>query len=156
MEKFNPENYPKRKKEYTEPVAVNFVNGAYMFFRTKVFAEVGGFDTSIFLYFEEMDICYRLLKKGYKSVLFPEAKITHYQGVSTGVSKLIKKEAFISYLYVTRKNYSLLKFLSIYAYYSFTFLFKPKKWYLLSLVLQGGSLKKSLRHKQQLNFNILF
>ena len=104
LEKNWSRQFPKRKKEYTEPVTVNFVNGAFMFFRREAFEQVGGFDTNIFLYFEEMDICFRLCKEGYTSVLVPEAKILHYQGVSTGVSKAISKEGMISHLYVIKKN----------------------------------------------------
>lgn len=152
LEKIFPKNYPKRKKEYTEPVVVNFVNGAFMFFKTEAFIKVGGFDTNIFLYFEEMDICYRLKKEGYSSVLVPEAKILHYQGVSTGTSKTISKEGFISHLYVTKKNYSFAKYLFIKSYYCFTFIIKPKKWFLLKLALKGGPISSSLKQKQSIRF----
>jgi len=150
LEKINPEIYPKRKKEYLKPVNVNYVNGAFMFFRTDIFCEVGGFDTSIFLYFEEMDICTRLKRKGYDSVLLPQAKISHYQGASTGISKLMSIEAQISYLYVIKKNYSYLKYLFIRFYLSVTFIFKPKKWFLLPLILKGGPVSKSLKTKQKI------
>lgn len=152
LEKNNPQLYPKRKKEYTEPVDVNFVNGAFMFFRSECFAQVGGFDTNIFLYFEEMDICYRLRQLGYKSVLVPKAKILHYQGVSTGVSKAISKEGFLSQLYITKKNYSYLKYVLIRMYYIFTFIFKPKKWFLFPLIIKGAHLSQSLKQKQSIRF----
>lgn len=152
LEKINPKLYPKRKKEYTHPVSVNYVNGAFMFFRSDCFAKVGGFDTNIFLYFEEMDICRRLKQIGYKSVLVPEAKILHYQGVSTGVSKAISKEGFISQLYVTKKHYSYIEYVTIRMYYCLTFLFKPKKWFLLPLALKGAHVSQSLKQKQRINF----
>lgn len=148
----NTQEFPKRKKEYTSPVSVNFVNGAFMFFRTAIFAKVGGFDTNIFLYFEEMDICYRMRQLKFKSVLVPEAKITHFQGASTGVSKAISKEGLISYMYVIKKNYSYLKYSFIRLYYCFSFLFKPKKWYLLPLVLRGTHLSESLKQNQEITF----
>tara|TARA_B110000967_G_C18791451_1_gene513551 strand:- start:338 stop:1243 length:906 start_codon:yes stop_codon:yes gene_type:complete len=152
LEKFKPAEFPKRNKTYLKPLDVNFVNGAFMFFRTGVFSKVGGFDTSIFLYFEEMDICHRLLNIGYKSVLVPDAKINHYQGASTGTSKVISKEALISYFYVIKKNYSFLKYKSIQFYFLATFLMKPKKWYLMSIVWKGGDLPASLKQKQSLNY----
>lgn len=153
IEKTNPKTCPKRKKKYTKPVTVNFINGAFMFFRSDTFEKVGGFDTNIFLYFEEMDICYRLKKEGYTSVLVPDAKILHYQGVSTGMSKAISKEGFISYLYVIKKNYSFAKYLFIRWYYCITFLFKPKKWFMLTLAWKGAPLSKSLKQKQKVRFN---
>ena len=150
LEKINPEKFPKRKKEYSEPVKVNYVNGAFMFFRTSVFEKVGGFDNNIFLYFEEMDICHRMRNINKSAMLVPKAKITHYQGVSTGVSKIISKEGLISYFYVIKKNYNYLKYSLIRLYYSLTFLIKPKKWFMLGLVLRGVPLSESLKQKQKL------
>ncbi len=152
LEKNWAEQFPKRKTAYTEPVSVNFVNGAFMFFKREAFEAVGGFDTNIFLYFEEMDICFRLRQKGYTSVLVPEAKILHYQGVSTGVSEAISKEGMISHLYVIKKNYSHAKYLFIRTYFCLSFLIKPKKWFMLSLVWKGAHLSKSLKQQQQIRF----
>jgi hypothetical protein len=56
LEKINPAKYPKRKKEYTQPIKIIAPNGAFMFFRASVFSKIGGFDTNIFLYSEEMDL----------------------------------------------------------------------------------------------------
>ncbi len=148
LEAINPQKYPKRKLQHKAPLEVNFVNGAFMFFRKKQFEEVGGFDTNIFLYFEEMDICYRLRKRDYKCVLLPKAKIVHFQGASTGISTALKKEGFISYLYVLKKNYSYLKFKIIQLYLVITFLVKPKKWNLLSIAIMGGNMESSLKQKQ--------
>jgi len=152
LEKNFSTTFPKRKKEYSEPVTVNYVNGAFMFFRSDVFAEVGGFDTNIFLYFEEMDICYRMRKIGFDSVLVPTAKITHYQGASTGTSKPISKEGLISYFYVIKKNSPYWKYLFIRMYYCLTFLIKPKKWFMLALVWRGSHLSESLKQQQKVVF----
>lgn len=155
LENQNPNKYPIRKKKYTSPVTVNWVNGAFMFFRAESFAEVGGFDNNIFLYFEEMDICYRMLKINKSAVLVPEAKITHYQGISAGKSQSISKEGLISYFYVIKKNYSYLKYLSIRLYYTFTFLLKPKKWFMLKMVVKGAPISESLKQKQTLYLKVL-
>lgn len=152
LEKNFSKTYPKRKKEYSEPVTVNYVNGAFMFFRSDVFAKIGGFDNNIFLYFEEMDICFRMRNIGYSSVLVPDAKVLHYQGVSIGRSKTINEESLISYLYVIGKNYSYFKYLFIRIYYFLTFLFKPKKWYLLGVIFKNPIVSKSLKQKQKIRF----
>lgn len=152
IETFFPKQFPNRKTNHQNPIEVNFINGAFMFFRKKAFEKVGGFDTNIFLYFEEMDICFRLKKNQFSSVLLPEASITHYQGASTGQNILISKEGFISYLYVLKKNYGYCKYKTIQLYLSITFLFKPKKWNLLPIVLKGGNLELSLKQKQILRF----
>ncbi len=152
LEKTNSDNFPKRKKEYQDPVTVNWVNGAFMFFRKKALETVGGFDTNIFLYFEEMDICWRLKKTGYKSVLVPQAKITHLIGASTEKSKKINQESMRSYLYVTKKNYSFFKYLLIRLYFCISFIFKPKKWFLLPIVFNGAKASESLKQQQQIQF----
>jgi len=153
LEKMNPHKYPKRKKDYQEPVTVNWVNGAFMFFRASAFCDVGGFDTNIFLYYEEMDICNRLYHINFKCSLVPEAKIVHYQGLSTGSSKPISQEGYISYLYILRKNYSYFKYLAIRFYLFMVMLIKPKKWFLLKTVLRGADVSQSLKQKQQIHFN---
>ncbi len=152
LEKNNPELYPKRKKEYNEPLQVNWVNGAFLFFDSKAFSEVGGFDTNIFLYWEEMDLCHRLKKQGYESWLMPEAKILHHQGVSTGTSKAMNRESYISYLYVLRKNYGFGKYLLIRMYLTIAILIKPKKWYLLPIILKSNNQTQSLKQKQKITF----
>jgi len=148
LEKLNPKKYPKRKKEYSHPLQVDWVNGAFLFFRNKAFQKIGGFDTNIFLYFEEMDLCHRLQKNGYSTMLVPEAKILHYQGVSIGKSRAINMEAYLSYLHILKKNYGWGKYLLIKVYLSLVLLLKPKKWYLLSTVLFGNIRRDSLRQKQ--------
>lgn len=152
LEKTDSVNFPKRNFNYETPVSVNYVNGAFMFFRTEVFAAVGGFDTSIFLYFEEMDICFRIKKLGYKSVLVPQAKITHHQGASIGTSKKISKESMRSYLYVVKKNFSYLKYVLIRLYFCLSFIFKPKKWFLFPIILNGAKPSQSLKQQQQIQF----
>lgn len=149
LEKMNPKRYPKRKKEYSSAILVNWVNGAFLFFRNDAFQKIGGFDTNIFLYWEEMDLCHRLWKQGYSSALAPQAKILHYQGASIGSSKIIDREAYISYLYVLRKNFGFVKYVFIRKYLILVILLKPKKWYLLSVLLKLNPSKASLKHKQQ-------
>lgn len=148
LEAINTKKYPKRKQQHKAPLEVNFVNGAFMFFRKSTFEKVNGFDQNIFLYFEEMDICYRIRKQGLKCVLLPQAEIVHFQGASTGISTALKKEGFISYLYVLKKNYSTPKYLAVVLYLVITFLIKPKKWDLLHLAIKGGSLSSSLKNSQ--------
>ncbi|MFT5646626.1 MAG: GT2 family glycosyltransferase [Aureispira sp.] len=152
LEKINPKVYPNRKKEYTTPLEVNWVNGSFLFFRNDAFEKIGGFDTNIFLYCEEMDLCNRLRLQGYSSVLVPQATILHYQSKSSGFSDTINKEAMLSELYVNKKHNSFLHYKMIQLYYLISLPFKPKKWYLLPVILRGCSLKHSLKQKQTLRF----
>ena len=147
----------RENKLYTKTVTVDFLQGCFMFFDTHKFAEIGGFDTNLFLYFEEMDVCYRLEKKGYTSVLVPETKFIHLHGKSTAKNYLIKKELKISQLYIIRKNYSYLKFsiirLIMLVKTFFKSIFKPNYWSLFIIILCGTFIENSLKQKQKMIFN---
>lgn len=152
LEKYNPKKYPKRKAEYDTPVKVNYVQGSFMLVRTSDFNAVGGFDTNIFLYYEETDLCLRLNKIGKSSYLIPEARYIHYHGASTPQNIAIKTELKISLLYIIRKHYGYLSFWFLLNYlrinYLFSTLFKPKYGYLLKVLLAGAPLSMSLKTKQ--------
>lgn len=153
LETINPKKYPKRKKRYTNPLQVNFVPGSFMFVRALDFNEVGGFDTNIFLYYEETDLCIRLAKKSKFAYLVPEAEFIHFHGASTEQSLAIKKELKISLLYVIQKHYGFFghKTVSLFliAKYFFSSIFKPKNWSLFFLILGGAPLSKSLKTMQK-------
>ena len=64
------------------PVEVGNVKGFAMFLNISEFREVGFFDENFFFYFEEIDLCKRLINHGKKIYLIPEIKIDHGGGVS--------------------------------------------------------------------------
>lgn len=146
---------PNRRKEYSEPISVDYVNGSFMFFKAKDFNSVGGFDTNLFLYFEESDICYHLKKKDRKTYFVPSAKYLHYQGKSIGKSNMpidTKIELKTSMFYVIRKNYGYFHYQMLRLFfiirYGLTSLIKPKYFILFRRILVGLPLGKSLKHKQ--------
>ena len=154
LESINSKKYPKRKKLYTNPLQVNFVPGSFMFVRATDFYDIGGFDTNIFLYYEETDLCIRLAKKSKSAYLIPEAEFIHFHGVSTGKSLAIKKELKISLLYIMRKHYGFLghKIVMVFLIvkYFFSSILKPKNWSLFFLIFTGAPLSKSLKTKQKI------
>ena len=59
------------------PLAVDWVAGMFMLLRSAAFRSVGGFDEAYFLYYEDVDLCWRLRAAG-ESVLFePKAEVVH-------------------------------------------------------------------------------
>jgi len=154
LELLFPKTYLKRKKEYFEPFKVQFITGSFMFFRRSDFEKIGGFDTNIFLYYEETDLSRNLKEKlGKSTYLFPTIKYKHYHGASTAKSLEIKIEQKISLMYVIRKHYgwwahkTLLVFFII--RYLFTSIVKPKYWKLWYYFVLGMPLSKSIKQKQQ-------
>ena len=59
------------------------ISGAFMFIRKEALDKTGLLDEAFFMYGEDIDLSYRLLKAGYKNYYFPEVKIIHYKGEST-------------------------------------------------------------------------
>lgn len=55
----------------------DWVAGMFMIFRSDVFREIGGFDEKFFLYYEDVDICWRLRQKGYEIKLIPSVEVIH-------------------------------------------------------------------------------
>lgn len=152
LEMINSKKYPKRKLLYSNPVKVNYVQGSFMLVRTSDFNIVGGFDTNIFLYYEETDLCLRLSKLDKYSYLIPEAKYIHYHGASTPQNITIKTELKISLLYTIRKHYGYFPYLFLLNFIRLNYILntfvKPKYWYLLKVLLAGAPLSKSLKVKQ--------
>lgn len=62
---------------------VRFLVGAALFMRVKIFSKIGFFDKKIFLYYEEDELCQRVEKNGYKSVVVPSAIAFHIGGQSS-------------------------------------------------------------------------
>ena len=63
--------------------SVSWVLGAALAIRRTAFESVGGFDQSFFMYYEEVDLCYRLNKSGWQTHFTPAATVTHIGGAST-------------------------------------------------------------------------
>ncbi len=67
-------------------IKVKNVKGFAMFLNLNQFKEIGFFDENFFIYFEEIDLCKRLIKKNKKILLDTNIKINHLGGTSHDVS----------------------------------------------------------------------
>jgi len=65
-----------------EPQCIDILSGAYMLCRTSVLQQLGGFDEDFFMYGEDIDLSYRIVKAGYENWMLPTPMI-HYKGEST-------------------------------------------------------------------------
>lgn len=59
-----------------EAFEITNATGCFMFFRTSVFKELGGFDERFFMYLEDCDIARRVSEK-YKALFYPMATVYH-------------------------------------------------------------------------------
>lgn len=67
----------------TSIVPVDWVKGALMMIRKKAFEKLGGFDEQIFMYTEDMELCYRAQKMGMKIYFYPDVLVKHKDQGST-------------------------------------------------------------------------
>lgn len=61
----------------------NVLVGAFMWLRKEVYNEVEGFDEDYFMYGEDIDLSYKVLKLGYDNYYFGETTVIHFKGEST-------------------------------------------------------------------------
>jgi N-acetylglucosaminyl-diphospho-decaprenol L-rhamnosyltransferase len=83
----------------------DFVVGAVMFLRRQMLDEIGGFDTSFFMFNEEVDLCYRAREAGWRVLFWPGAEFVHVGGASTAaVWPLMYREQLRSHLRFVAKH----------------------------------------------------
>lgn len=84
---------------------VDWVKGAVLMIKKEVFVKLGGFDANIFMYIEDMELCYRAKQLGYKIVFYPAVNITHEEYGSTNRAFAITN-IYKNLLYFYRKHKS--------------------------------------------------
>ena len=72
----------KNNLENSAPIETINVKGFAMFLNLSEFKDIGFFDENFFFYFEEIDLCKRLISHGKKIYLVPDIKIYHGGGHS--------------------------------------------------------------------------
>ena len=92
-----------------------WMRGAPLFFNTDLIKKIGFFDTSFFLYFEDVDLCDRIIKNKLKVIITPEAFCYHlnpnYQSKSIKYLFLTSSNfIFSQMLYYNKNNHIILKF----------------------------------------------
>lgn len=73
---------------------VDAVSGSFLMLRKEAYEQVGGFDEQFFMYGEDLDLCYRIQKAGFKVYYVPDTQIIHYKGESTKRSNLDETKLF--------------------------------------------------------------
>lgn len=66
--------------QYDTETDIFWASGACLILRTAVFNEVGGLDADFFAHMEEIDLCWRLLCRGWRIVCLPQQKVYHLGG----------------------------------------------------------------------------
>ena len=148
-ERLFPKKYPPRDsilKKSTDAASVMQINGSFMLFPAKKFWAIGGFDTSIFLYYEEYDLAKRLQMKGWKRMVHPQYTFLHVHDASTSaIRKQALRENYVSKIYTYKKYHGGVTSLIFQTILTIQLLFKPQKWYILPVVMSRHVLSHSMR-----------
>jgi N-acetylglucosaminyl-diphospho-decaprenol L-rhamnosyltransferase len=82
----NPWTLAYRRESSTSDQArdAGWLSGSCVLVRRSAFERLGGFDEGYFMYFEDVDLGYRLGKAGFRNVYEPAARVTHVGAHSTG------------------------------------------------------------------------
>ena len=95
---------------WDEPAQIEVVSGAFMMLRSKAINQVGLLDEDFFMYGEDIDLSYRLLKGGWQNWYLPY-DIVHYKGQSTSKSDFRYVHVFYQAMLIFfRKHYNHLSF----------------------------------------------
>lgn len=73
---------------------VDAISGSFMMIRKEAMKLVGGLDEQFFMYGEDLDLCYRIQKAGFKVFYVHSTQIIHYKGESTKRSSIDETKIF--------------------------------------------------------------
>jgi len=85
---------------------VDWVSGACMMVRADIFEKLTGFDEKLFMYMEDMEICFRANKLGFVTYFYPNVKLKHKSlGSSNRTFAIINIYKGILYFYSRHKTH---------------------------------------------------
>lgn len=98
--------YPYGKEDPKEKTKIFYSDGASIFIKKKDFWRIGGFDSALFLFQEDVDLSWRAQIMGYQILACPKAKLYHYSGgvVLGGASKNGQYQSSYLRRYLNEKN----------------------------------------------------
>lgn len=84
-------------------VYCDWVSGACLAVRTEVWLALKGMDEKYFLYFEEVDFCWRAKKAQWKIAVTSRATAIHSEGASTGITSVARRRP--PYWFASRRRF---------------------------------------------------
>ncbi len=97
--------YEKDTEQYNTKSDIFWATGACLFIRSEIYFNVGGLDNDFFAHMEEIDLCWRILSRGYKIVYEPKSEVFHLGGAT--LSKTNPHKTFLNFrnnLFLLYKN----------------------------------------------------
>ncbi|HSX39785.1 MAG TPA: glycosyltransferase, partial [Candidatus Saccharimonadales bacterium] len=74
-------------RDMNSPHEIDLCISHFMLIKNEVFAKVGLWDETYFVYGEDVDFCYRVKQAGFKIMYLPQFSAVHYKGATVGIRK---------------------------------------------------------------------
>lgn len=95
----------KDEGQYDSVIDIDWASGACLFVRRQVYLDAGGLDASFFAHMEEIDLCWRIRRMGYRLAVVPQSHVYHLGGGTLPVGNPRKTYLnFRNNLLLLRKN----------------------------------------------------
>lgn len=121
-----------------ESGVIEILVGAFMLIERSIYNEVNGFDEDYFMYGEDIDLSYKIHKKGYQNYYYPDTTIIHYKGESTS-----KDTKYLNHFYGAMKIFYR-KHFKLNLVYDFFMGFGIRFWHFIKYFkLKNNSSKKT-------------
>ncbi|MEO6944931.1 MAG: glycosyltransferase family 2 protein [Lacisediminihabitans sp.] len=133
----NPWTKAYRKDTELDPKRrdAGWLSGACVLVRRTAFEELGGFDPAYFMYFEDVDLGFRLGKKGYRNVYAPSAHVVHSgaHATTSESAQMVRTHHESARIFLARK-------------YAGPWLWPVRAVLTIGLQLRSTLIRRSLRH----------
>jgi len=131
-----------------EPVSkVDYLSGAAMVIKRDVFEKIGLMDSDYFLYFEETDLCARMIRAGYDLMYVPDAIVWH------AVSPLSNSKNKVYYMERSRIRFALKNFDSAYVT-SFFFIFLGETLFVIFRDIKNRNFSRTEKRIGAISWNL--
>ena len=145
----------KMTSEAARPVP--WILGAALAFRREIVDGLGGFDEDFFMYFEEVDLCYRLFSEGKQTHFVPEAEIIHVSGGSTTQKRAWSSiQYFASLAQFYRKHYSSFKLTAMVLSVKSVAIFKMARDLLVLQITRDETRRSTIEENLEIHRALLF
>jgi GT2 family glycosyltransferase len=110
LDRIIPTGYRLSPEEHAETRTADQPMGAALMVRKKVLNEIRNFDESYFLYMEDVDLCERIIKAGWKIYYYPVAEFIHDAGGSSRQDPMNSQKHFVesALIYFRRKKHGMI------------------------------------------------
>lgn len=101
--------------QYDGETEIFWATGAALLIRSKLYHESGGLDEYFFAHMEEIDMCWRLKKQGYRFVVVPKSQLFHVGGGTLSYSS--PKKLYLNFrnsLFMIVKNHEGILFFKLF------------------------------------------